>query len=155
MREICKVPLCILLAAGLTLNAQSDKPATAAPDSAVTCAPAPLPDAPAPAGQTGGQLIPASKAKVADLAFDEVAISLFSASAADAEALYRCNNCTVVRSALHRRGVTYGLGLPIDAAVTYMAYRAKKKGHRFWFVSAVALTAANAYLSYHWASSTD
>lgn len=155
MRRFYKVSLCIILAAGLPLDAQSGKSGSAASDSSVPCAPAPLPDAPAPAGKTGGIPTPAAQGSVADWEFAEVSSSLFEASIADAETLYRCDNCTFVRSALHRRGVTYGVGLPVDVAVSYMTYRLKKKGHRWWFVPAVALTAANAYLSYHWASSTD
>jgi len=114
-----------------------------------------LPDAPTPAEKTGGLPTPPAQGRVADWEFAEVTSALFEASIADAETLYRCDNCTAVRPAQHRRGVTYGVGLPVDVAVSYLTYRLKKKGHRWWFVPAVALTAANAYLSYHWASSTD
>lgn len=80
--------------------------------------------------------------------------ALFAASAANAEMLARCPNCTFVPTSLHRRGFTYGAGLPVDVAVSYVSYKLEKHGHRWWFAPAVALTVANAYLSYHWASNS-
>jgi hypothetical protein len=95
------------------------------------------------------------KKRVADWKYSAVTGALFAASISDAETLVRCDNCTYVPASMHRRGVTFGAGLPIDVAVSYLGYKLKKHGHRWWYVPAVALTAANAYLSYHWSASAD
>jgi hypothetical protein len=79
---------------------------------------------------------------------------LFEASIANAETLVRCPNCTAVPASAHRRAFTYGVGLPLDVAVSYLSYKMIKKGHRWALVVPVALTVANGYLSYHWAVNT-
>lgn len=56
---------------------------------------------------------------------------------------------------MHRRGFTYGVGLPIAIISSYVGYKLKQHGQRWWYVPQVALTIANGYLSYHWATSTD
>ena len=81
--------------------------------------------------------------------------ALVGATLADAQALSACPNCTFVPSAFHRSGLLYGAGLPADVLVMYLGYHLKKHGHRWWPVPAAALTAANAYLAYHFASSTN
>lgn len=81
--------------------------------------------------------------------------ALFASSTANAEALYRCDNCTYLPASMHRRGVSYGAGFTIDIAATYAGHLLRRGGHRWWFAPQAALTGANAYLAYHWASSTD
>jgi hypothetical protein len=81
--------------------------------------------------------------------------ALVGATLADAQALSNCPNCTFVPSAFHRPGLLYGAGLPADILVMYLGYHLKKTGHRWWPVPAAALTVANAYLAYHFASSTN
>ncbi len=81
--------------------------------------------------------------------------ALVGASVADVQALYNCPNCTFVPSAFHRPGLLYGAGIPADILVMYLGYHLKKNGHRWWPVPAAALTVANAYLAYHFASSTN
>lgn len=135
--------LWVLLAASLPLSAQSATPNPKNADTAVTTSEHSLPDAPTAT----------VKRKVMDWKYTAVTGALFAASASNAETLVRCDNCTYIPLSMHRRGVTYGVGLPIDIAVSYFGYRLKKQGHRWWYVPSVALTAANAYLSYHWANS--
>lgn len=145
MTKQCKAALWIALAACLPLSAQSTMPNVPTSDAGSTSTQEALPDAPAPI----------VKQKVADWKYTAVTGALFAASVSDAETLVRCDNCTHIPASMHRRGVTLGVGLPIDVAVSYLGYRLKKHGHRWWYVPAVALTAANAYLSYHWSASTD
>ena len=81
--------------------------------------------------------------------------AMFAASVANAETLVHCVNCTFLPDSVHRRGVTYGLGLSLDAVVSYVSYKLAQKGHRWWYLPEAAVAVANGYLSYHWASSTN
>jgi hypothetical protein len=98
---------------------------------------------------------PAGQKNVTNSFYWLVNSALVAASVANSETLYNCSNCTAVPSSLHRRGVTYGVGLPIDAGVAYLGYYLKKNGHHWWYAPALALTAANGILAYHWAASTN
>jgi hypothetical protein len=145
MTKQYEAALWFALAVCLPLNAQSPMPTAPASDTASTSTHEVLPEAPAPV----------AKQRVEDWKYSAITGALFAASVSDAETLVRCDNCTFIPASMHRRGVTIGIGLPVDVAVSYFGYRLKKHGRRWWYVPAVALTAANAYLSYHWAASTD
>ena len=80
---------------------------------------------------------------------------LMASSAANAETLARCDNCTFLPYSLHRRGVTYGAGLSLDIAVTLLTRHYAHKGRLWWLVPDALLTAGNGFLAYHWASSTN
>ena len=184
MKRSCRAVLWILLASSLSLSAQSVTPVAGNSEPAATMPDAPsaikadvassvatraedaqqaaptLPDAPSatPAKPTE----PASAApkaaverKVADLSYWAVNGVLFSSSIAYSETLVRCTNCTFLSDQMHRRGVSYGAGFAVDAGAAYLGYYLKKNGHRWWFVPAAALTAANAFLAYHWAVNTN
>lgn len=96
-----------------------------------------------------------STAKVADWFYWSVNGALVAASVADAQTLVNCPNCTYIPQELHRPGVLYGVGLPVDVAVGYLGYSLKKKGHAWWAAPAIAFTVANAFLAYHWAANTN
>jgi hypothetical protein len=127
------------------MSAQTGMPSAAPVTADSSSTQVSLPEAPAPV----------VKLKIADWKYDTITGSLFAASIADAETLERCDNCTVVPASLRRRGVTYGVGLPVDVAVSYLGYELKMKSHRWWYVPAIALTAANAYLSYRYKVSSN
>lgn len=97
---------------------------------------------------------PASSVKVTGPWFWAVNAALLGASAANAETLHSCVNCTYIPANLHNRGVLLGIGLPIDIGIAYLGYHLKKNGHSWWYVPAAALTGVNAGLAAHWASST-
>lgn len=147
MVRLCRASLWIMLACSLQVHAQSTASSAATADASASSAQAMLPDAPVPPAKP--------KVRVGNWEFYALNSALVGASIADAETLVRCDNCTYVPAPLHRRGLTYGVGLPVDVAVIYLGYELKKKGHRWWYVPGVALTAANAYLSYHWSASTN
>ena len=135
------------------LTAQAIDAATTPAADASAAQSAPLPEAPAPRNTP---VPPAgSMGRTADVKYYFVVSSLAASTVANAEALVRCDNCTFVPWELHRRGMTYGIGIPVNIGVSYLSYRWKKAGHRWWFVPSAVLTAGNAYLAYHWASSID
>jgi hypothetical protein len=77
---------------------------------------------------------------------------MFSSSIANVELTTRCfrgGACTAIPGPLRSRGALYGVGLPIDVAVTVMGYRLKRAGHRWWFVPAAAVTAGNIIYAVH------
>jgi hypothetical protein len=136
------------------LTAQAIDAATTPAVDAPAAQSAPLPEAPAPARNT--PVPPAgSMGRTADVKYYFVVSSLAASTVANAEALVRCDNCTFVPWELHRRGITYGIGIPVNIGVSYLSYRWKKAGHRWWYLPSAVLTAGNAYLAYHWASSID
>lgn len=97
---------------------------------------------------------PTSPVKVTGPWFWAVNAALLGASAANAETLHSCVNCTYIPANLHNRGVLLGIGLPIDIGIAYLGYHLKKNGHSWWYVPAAAFTGANAALAAHWALST-
>ena len=114
----------------------------------------PLPDAPnaehnTPAPAAAGPLAgPATR----DTRFMLANSLMYSSSIANVELTTRCFNsgaCTAVPGPFRSRGALYGVGLPIDLAVTVMGYRFKRAGHRWWFVPAAAVTAGNIIYSIH------
>jgi len=116
-------------------------PLPEAPSAARKSAPAP----PAAAGPIAG-------AETQDLHFMLVSGMMFSSSIANVELTTRCfrgGACTAIPGPLRSRGALYGVGLPIDIAVTVMGYRLKRAGHLWWFVPAAAVTAGNIIYSIH------
>ena len=122
---------------------------------AVTSAPAASPVAQAEALPDLPKSPEKAGPRVADVKYWAVTSALFAASVADAEALHACANCSIVPDQMHRRGLTYGAGLPLSIIGSYAGYKLKQKGQKWWFVPQVVLAAANGYLSYHWATSAD
>lgn len=148
MKGLLRAATWITLAVGSSLLAQSGTTNAASSSSTVAPAQEQVPDAPAPAAKP-------TNMKVVDWKFSAVTGALFGATIANAETLNGCDNCTFLPASIHRRGFTYGVGLPVDIAVSYVGYSLKKHGQRWWYVPSMALTVANAYLAYHWKESTD
>lgn len=80
--------------------------------------------------------------------------SMFASFAVNAEGLYNCPKCSSVPSELHRRGMLYGIGIPVNAGFTWAGYHMKKRGNHLWFLPPTLFTAANAGLAYHWHSNS-
>jgi hypothetical protein len=115
-----------------------------------------LPQADLSAAQPGTAKTPAPEGqKITSTSFWLVNGALLASTVANSETLYNCANCTFLPSSMHRRGVTYGVGMPVDAGLAYLGYYLKKNGHRWWYAPALAVTAANGLLAYHWAANTN
>lgn len=108
-----------------------------------------------PEEQVAANTPPRSFQKTIDASYWTVTAALAASSVANAEALYGCSNCAFLPASMHRRGVTYGIGVPVTVGVAYLGYYLKKNGHHWWYAPALALTAANGFLAYHWAASTN
>ena len=116
----------------------------------------PLPDAPS-AAHRSASAPPAAVAPIAgpeahDKQFMLVNGLMFSSSITNVELATRCfrgGACTAVPGPLRSRGGLYGVGLPVDVAVTVLGYRLKRSGHRWWFVPAAAVTVGNVIYSIH------
>ena len=134
--------------------------------SAITSAKADaLPDAPSAhlsAGPTGdsvsatsSNLLPtASKAKsehAAGATFWVVTSIAFASSAANVEVISRCapTSCQSIPPAIRSRGDLYGIAIPATAGVSYLGYRMKRDGNKWWFLPAAILTQANFIYAAH------
>jgi hypothetical protein len=81
--------------------------------------------------------------------------AMFASSIVNAEYANKCidqNSCTSIPDPFRSRAAMYGAGLPAEAGVAYITAYLKGKGKRWWFVPEVAVTAANAYVAYHWST---
>ena len=57
--------------------------------------------------------------------------------------------CDFVPNAFRSRVAMYGAGLPAVAGVSYLGYRLKAKGYRWWFIPAALVTSGNIVVSTH------
>ena len=129
-----------------------------------------LPDAPSAqvsAGPTGdsysatsSNLLPnASKAKsehAAGSTFWIVTSIAFASSAANVEVISRCapTSCQSIPPAIRSRGALYGIAIPATAGVSYLGYRMKRDGNKWWFLPATILIQGNFIYAAHSASWT-
>ncbi len=78
--------------------------------------------------------------------------AMFASSIVNVEKTNTCleqHTCSFVPVAFRSRMALYGAGIPMEAGIAYLGYRLKEQRHRWWFVPALAVTAANAYVAYH------
>jgi hypothetical protein len=81
-----------------------------------------------------------------------VSSTMLSSSIVAAQLTHKCleaGACTFVPEAFHRRLVMLGVGLPVEAGVSYFTYYFKKKGYRWWFVPAALVTVGDVVVSVH------
>lgn len=116
----------------------------------------PLPEAPSASRKSSSApaaaAAPITGPEAHDKEFMLVNGLMFSSSITTVELTTRCfrgGACTAVPGPLRSRGALYGMGLPVDVAVTVLGYRLKRSGHRWWFVPAAALTVGNVIYSVH------
>jgi hypothetical protein len=142
-----------LCASGGSALAQTSTPVTLSSTEAPS---EPLPEAPSPARQPApvpsGAVAPIAVPETRDMQFMLVNGLMFSSSIANVELTTRCLHggaCTAVPGPLRSRGALYGVGLPVDVAVTVIGYGLKSSGHRWWSVPAAVVTAGNIIYSIH------
>lgn len=156
MTTLSKIGLMLALMSAQLSHAQSmpgPQKEAMQPSAAPTLPDAPLATASAVEPQTHTVVRP--EPRVMNWTYWTVNGALVGATLANAQAIYNCPNCTFVPSSFHRAGLLYGAGLPADVLVMYLGYHLKKNGHRWWPAPAGALTAASAYLAYHFVSKTN
>lgn len=157
MIDITKAALCVFLFAApavaqtsVTTEQNNNCPPNApAPHSSAMFTPGSSSSASGGSVENGLPNAPQPKANLLDWKFYNLTEGLVAASIGNAETLHRCTHCTFFPAEMQRRGVTYGIGLPLDVATAYMTYKLREHGHRWWFVPAAALTLANGYVAVH------
>jgi hypothetical protein len=90
----------------------------------------------------------------AGTAFWVVTGLLFSSTAANVEVIARCapTSCQSIPPAIRSRGALYGIGISASAGASYLGYRMKRDGNKWWFLPATILTQANFIYAAHSAS---
>lgn len=61
----------------------------------------------------------------------------------------RPSSCQAVPSSIRNRGALYGIGIPSSLAISYISYRLKRGGTKFWIVPVAAFTAGNIAYAIH------
>jgi hypothetical protein len=76
---------------------------------------------------------------------------LLGSTIADAEMIARCrpSACQAVPDSIRSRPALYGIGIPSSLAVSYIAYRIKRGGSRWWIVPVAVLTVGNVVYAAH------
>ena len=78
--------------------------------------------------------------------------AMFASSVVNVEETNSClelHTCSFVPVAFRSRWVLYGAGIPAELGFAYLSYKLKEHRHRWWFVPAMVVTGANAYVAYH------
>jgi hypothetical protein len=76
---------------------------------------------------------------------------LFGSTMANAEMIARCrpSACQAVPDTIRNRSALYGIGIPSSLAVSYISYRLKRGGTRWWIVPVAVFTAGNIVYAVH------
>lgn len=83
--------------------------------------------------------------------------TMFASSIVNVEETNKClqaRTCSFVPADFRSRKALYGIGIPAELGVAYLGLTLKDRGHRWWFVPPIAITAANIYVAYHSAHET-
>jgi hypothetical protein len=70
---------------------------------------------------------------------------------ANAETIARCepSACQLVPNAIRSRGALYAIGIPATIGISYICYRLKRSGTRWWIAPIVLFTAGNIVYAAH------
>lgn len=133
------------------------KPEVEAP--LVTTAESSLPDAPSAvaARQAPEASSPPPKAPLApaNRAMDPMFLVangvLLGSTIANIELIARCQptSCQAVPDAIRSRGALYGIGIPASLGISYISYRLKRSGTKFWILPVALFTAGNIVYAVH------
>lgn len=76
---------------------------------------------------------------------------VFVSTVANAEVIARCvpTSCQSIPPAIRSRGALYGIGIPASAGVSYLSYRMKRDGSKWWFIPAAIFAQANFIYAVH------
>jgi len=76
---------------------------------------------------------------------------LLGSTIANAEMIARCrpSACQAVPDSIRSRSALYGIGIPSSLAVSYISYRMKRGGSRWWIVPVAVLTVGNVVYAAH------
>ena len=156
----------VLLALGQFGLAQNGSSTRKGPQPSVTEAASDYPDAPSTVKTSGEQGSGYEEARsqkpepamgggvmpTADKEYVGVMSAMFAASIVNIEQTHRClqqHTCSFVPVPVRSRAALYGAGIPAEVGIAYVSYKLKEHGHRWWFVPAALVTAANTYVAFH------
>jgi hypothetical protein len=122
-----------------------------------------LPDAPSAiselqAAQEPSQPSPPSRRSPAapakpplDTAFWLANGALLGSTIANAEFIAECrpSACQLVPDAIRSRPALYGIGIPASLGITYISYRLRRSGTRWWIAPVALFTAGNIVYAWH------
>jgi hypothetical protein len=76
---------------------------------------------------------------------------LLGSTIANAEMITRCqpSACSSVPDSIRTRGALYAIGIPASVGITYISYRIKRGGSRWWILPVAVFTAGNAVYAVH------
>jgi len=76
---------------------------------------------------------------------------LLGSTIANVEMIARCrpSSCQAVPDAIRSRPALYGIGIPSSLAISYISYRMKRAGTRWWIVPVAVFTAGNVVYAVH------
>jgi hypothetical protein len=104
------------------------------------------------AGNEGKQLSPQSPTTGSlGLTFIAANGMLLGSTIANAEVIARCrpSSCRSVPDSIRSRGALYGIGIPASLGISYVSYRIKRGGSRWWIVPVAVFTAGNVAYAVH------
>ena len=76
---------------------------------------------------------------------------LLGSTLANAEFMTRCrpSACQSVPDDIRTRGALYAIGIPASAGISYISYRIKRGGSRWWIMPVAVFTAGNVVYAVH------
>jgi hypothetical protein len=76
---------------------------------------------------------------------------LLASTIANVEMIARCqpSACQAVPDSIRNRGALYGIGIPASLGISYISYRIKRGGSRWWIVPVAVFTAGNVAYAIH------
>jgi len=109
------------------------------------------PPAPSPTPQPQEQAPRSAVTASIGLPFVVANGALLGSSIADAAMIGNCrpSACQAVPAAIRSRGDLYAIAIPASLGVTYISYRLKRSGTRFWIVPVALFTAGNIVYAVH------
>jgi hypothetical protein len=146
---------------GLATGAEAESPpapaASGYPDAPSAVKPPGAPGVPEMGAEQAGFRSPAPAAtgglsRAIDGKYMVAMSAMFASSIVNVEETNSCleqHTCSFVPAAFRSRGALYGAGIPAELGFAYLSFKLKEHRHRWWFVPAMVVTGANAYVAYH------
>jgi len=110
-----------------------------------------LPDAPSAMAERQAAQEPSPAPQSTEQSFVVANGMLLGSTIANAELIARCrpSSCQAVPDSIRSRPALYGIGIPSSLAISYISYRIKRGGSRWWIVPVAVFTAGNVVYAAH------
>jgi len=76
---------------------------------------------------------------------------MMASTVVNVEMIMRCRpeSCQSVPDAIRSRGALYGIGIPATLGATYISYRMRRSGNKWWILPVAVVTAGNIVYAAH------